>query len=143
MPNQPIPPPGATAVGSAASKHGTILPSASYGTGATNSEAMFNPRGDAIRLFINTTVVGAGPGTVVVKVQIQDPVSLGWFDLPGATTATINSNTLTVLTVEPSLTVVANAAISQVAPGGIWRIVATVGTNAVTFSVSGEYIENR
>lgn len=142
MSNTPVPVPGAVTLGTLASpepKAGTILPSASYGTGATNSSEMANTRWRGVILYINTTAVG-GAGTVVVKVQTKDPTSGTFVDLPGAATASITTNTETTLTVYPSVAESAGVDISDPL-GHAWRIVATVGGNAVTFSVAGVYLD--
>jgi hypothetical protein len=138
--NAPVPPPFVQTVGSEA-PYGTILPSAAYPSaagGVTNSAEMVNFDWRGVRLYINTTSVGAG-GTVVAKIQVRDPASLNWADLPLAVTGTINSNTTTTLTVHPGIAETTNVDISD--PLGLrWRVVITVGTNNVTLSVSGDYI---
>lgn len=111
----------------------SALASASRAPGATNSLAQtFNNAGGVI-VFVDVTNVGAA-GTVTVKLQHQDPVSGNWVDIPGATTAAIAAISTVALIVFPGVTVVANQAVSQ-RPGRVVRVVATVATNNVTFSV--------
>lgn len=134
--NGPVPYVGPQSPG--AVKEGTIFASASYGTGANNSAEFYNAGWRGIRLFVNITAVGGG-GTVVFKVQNYDPVSASWFDVTNLASASLNANAATLITFYPSVNNTANTQVSQHL-GCRWRLVATVGTNAVTFSVGGDYL---
>jgi hypothetical protein len=138
--NWPVPPPGATAVGSLSSAPGTIFPSAAYGVGTTNSAEMDNPSAKGVRLFINTTVT-AGGATVLVSIQTKDQISGSWSNTPdSATTISITSNVLTTLTVYPGIAeTVPGTTVTEVSDhlGTPWRVVLVVGTATATLSVSG------
>lgn len=142
--NKPVDTPtGAQAVGEAASKThvlGTIFESASRAAATYNSPEFKNYESPGVRLFVDLTNVGAGPGTVTVKIQVKDPVSGNWKDLNAVATAVLNAVATTVLTVYPGFTTVANVNVDGHL-GISWRVVATVATNAVVFSVGGEYLK--
>jgi hypothetical protein len=140
--NRPVETPlGVDAISEAASKsliNGTILASAARAAAAYTSGTFKNVGFPGLRLFVNATAMGAA-GTLVVKVQIQDPVSGAWVDLEGAVTASIVAAALTTLTIFPGIATSANERIDDHL-GITWRVVATVGVNDVTFSVGGEYL---
>lgn len=141
--NQPVPIAG-TATASGSNVAGLIFPSASRAAAAYNSDELFNPNCKGVRLYIDMTNVGAGPGTVVAKIQGRDPVTDTWVDITGATTAALNAVQTKTLTVYPGITAAAGAAgvsteVSSFVPTS-WRVVATVATNAVTFSIGAEYL---
>lgn len=139
--NYPVPSAGPLDSTSGAQRDGIIFPSASRGVAAANSAEYTNPGAQGVRLFIDVTDVGAGPGTVTVKIQNFDPASQKWVDLPAATTTAINATGTTTLTLYPGIAETANVDIAD--PLGLrWRVVATVATNAVTFSVGGDYLDN-
>jgi hypothetical protein len=131
----------AQAVGTIASqthKQGTIFPSASRAAATYNSDAMVNPDCAGVRLFIDRTNVG-GAGTVTVKIQVLDTCSGNWVDLTGAITTALATVATSCLTLYPGLTAAANDKIDGHL-GYMWRVSATVGTNAVAFSVYAEYL---
>jgi hypothetical protein len=115
--------------GVAQSTHKTsALQNATFNTGA---QQLFNPRG--IILFINITAV-AGAGTVTLQVQVQDPVSALWVNVPGAVTTALGAVACTTLSIMAGATVVANQQIS--APiSGFFRCACTIGGTSVTFSI--------
>ncbi len=96
-----------------------------------------------------------GAGTVTVKIQVRDPNSDTWADLTtanaagatvGVTTAALTETAaqLRLLTVYPGLlysigTATTNTEINAHL-GTSWRVVATVGTDEVEFSVGAEYL---
>lgn len=130
-----------TATSEAGSKSlllGTILGSESRAAGDHTSDPIKNYRHEGVRIFVNVTDVGAA-GTVTVKIQVQDPVSGEWVDLTGATTAAIAATGAEHFTLYPGLTAAANDKVDGHL-GLTWRVVATVATNAVEFSVGGEYL---
>jgi hypothetical protein len=73
---------------------------------------------------------------------MQDPVGLGWVDIPGAVTASITTTGLVALAIYPGATVVANAAVSYPLPR-TWRLAWTIGgtTPSFTFSVGAQYVK--
>lgn len=135
--HQLVPPPGAYAVGSVPA-YGTIFQSSSRGAATYNSDPMFNPGWPGVKLTVDVSVHNSG--TVTVKIQTKDNVSGQWIDLAGATTAALSGSNQTVtLTIYPGLAETANVDVSTVLPQQ-WRVVATVASAAVTFSVGGEYL---
>ncbi len=118
---------------------GTIFASASRAAAAYNSDELKNYEHAGVRLFINITDKGAA-GTVTVKIQAKDPISGTYVDLTGAVTAALAANACTTLTLYPGLTGAANDKVDGHL-GLSWRVVATVGGNAVVFSVAAEYLK--
>lgn len=92
-------------------------------------------------VIVTTANSGTSP-TLTVKVQ-GSADGTTWYDIPGATTASITTNTTTVLTVYPGVTVAANAAVSQPIPRMFrvhWTIGGT-GSPSWTFSVSAAMLQ--
>lgn len=106
-----------------------------------SASAITNHSARGVQLFINVSAVSGTTPTLAVRVQVQDPVGLGWVDLPGAVTASITGVSLTLLTIYPGVTVAANSAISAPLPR-TWRLAWTIGgtTPSFTFSVGAQYI---
>ena len=108
--------------------------------GVYATDAINNPGARGVRIF---SVVADGSGTVVIKIQVQDPGSDLWVDLAGAATAALdNQTTGIIITVYPGLTGIADSTgvtINQHL-GPVWRLVATVATAAETFSVGAHYL---
>lgn len=71
---------------------------------------------------------------------MQDPATGNWVDLAGAVTAALAAVATTMLTIYPGITVAAGVAISSPL-GLVWRLNVVVGTNAVVFSVGGQYLD--
>jgi hypothetical protein len=140
--NQPVPTSGANAVASTLTA-GIIFPSASRTNATYNSDELFNPCAKGVRLYVDVTNVG-GAGTLTVKIQTRDPATDAWVDLTAGTTGLFASVLTKTVTVYPGITVVApGAAVSTETSNFLstnWRVVATVGVNAVTFSVGAEYL---
>ncbi len=105
------------------------------GTTITNNSA------NGVLLFINASVVSGTTPTLVVRLQVQDPVSALWVDVPGAATASITAVSTTLLTVAAGVTPVANAAVSFPVPR-TYRVAWVIGgtTPSFTFSVGAQYI---
>ncbi len=120
----------------------TIFSSAAR-TASANS-ARFRRAADekGVVVTVDTTAVSGTTPTLVVKLQAYDQLSGKYIDVPGATTATINSTSTVRFAVEPSLTASANVAVSQICPE-MFRAVATIGgtTPSFTFSVSAELVK--
>lgn len=136
--NYPVPSAGPLDSTSGAQRDGIIFPAASRAAAAYNSPEYSNLNANGLRLFINITDVG-GAGTLTVKIQNYDPASSTWIDVPLATTTALAATGASTLTIVPGAAESANTDIGD--PLGLrWRIVATVGANAVTFSVGGDYL---
>jgi hypothetical protein len=125
---------------------GTISPLTVAGASALASAArtasgvsgvLTNASGCGGVFFVNVTAVaGTGP-TLAVRLQVQDPVSLAFVDIPGAVTATITAAGLYMLTVAPGLTAVANSLVNFALPRTYqiaWAIGGSAG-QSFTFSV--------
>jgi hypothetical protein len=114
--------------------------SAKVGSG-NSASAITNASGNGAMFFINVSAAsGTGP-TLVVRLQVQDPVSTNWVDVPGAATATITGTGLTLLTVHPSIVDVANSKVSMPLPR-TYRFAWVIGgtTPSFTFSIGAQYI---
>ena len=120
-------------------KQVNIAPSAVYAATLT-SQAYGADGATGLRVFINITAV-AGVGTWTVKVQIQDPLSGAWQDTGLVSAALNNTNGLTVLTIAPGVTNVANKVLADVCPSS-WRVVATLAGTSVTGSLSAELLRD-
>jgi len=83
--------------------------------------------------LINTTVSTGTTPTLTAQLQIQDPTSSNWVNVPGAVTATINTNTTTLLYVYPGTIETANARVSYSLSSRI-RFVYTIGGTTPSFS---------
>jgi hypothetical protein len=134
----PLPAAASGTIASQAHKVGAIFPSTSRAAAAYTSDPMDNPMHPGVRLWIDITDKGAS-GTVTTKVQCQDPASQNWIDLAGAVTTALGTVSTNMLTIFPGATVAANVSISTHL-GRKWRVVTTVAANAVTHSISGEYL---
>lgn len=117
--------------------------SAKTATG-NSAAAITNHNARGVQLFVNVGTVSGTTPTLVVRVQVQDPVSSNWVDLPGAATASITATTGTtpvLLTIYPGITAVANSVVNQPLPR-TYRLAWTIGgtTPSFTFSVGAQYI---
>jgi hypothetical protein len=135
--NWPVPYPGPMDL-TAPVANGTIFPSASRAAATYNSSELANNNARGVVLYISTTNMGAA-GTLVVKVQSKNPVTGNFVDIPGAVTASITTVQESTLTVYPGAAESANVDISDPL-GQSWRVVATVGANAIIFSIGGVYL---
>ncbi len=119
----------------------TVIASAAR-TATVNSEDQENRGARGVRLFLNVSAASGTTPTLDVKVQVKDPISDAFIDLPGAAFAQKTSASgLDELTIYPGVTVAANRAVSQPLSQR-WRVVATIGgtTPSFTFSVAACYI---
>ena len=137
--NYPVPSAGPFAYTDSTQKDGIIFASAARTAAAYNSPEYLNPGAKGLRLFIDITANTGNTGTVTVKIQNYDPASASWIDVPEATTAALATVASTVFTIHPEQEEDANTAIAQ-ALGVRWRVVATVGTAACTFSIGADYL---
>lgn len=138
--NYPVPDPNVYGINSATQpKAGTIIPLALRSAAAYNSPELYNPWAKGVRLYVNITTNSSNSGTVTVKVQVKDPVSGTFVDMPGATTAAIATVSETTLVIYPGASESTNIDIAD--PMSVsWRVVATVTSADCTFSVGGEYL---
>lgn len=106
--------------------------------GIFTSEEISNAGARGVRIF---TVVANGGGTVAFKVQVRNPYTDAWFDLPGAAIAAYNNGSKTI-TIYPGLTGIADSAdvTNNQHLGPTWRVHATVATASETFSVAADYL---
>lgn len=116
--------------------------SAKIATG-NSAAAITNGSGNSVMLFLSCTAVSGTTPTLVVKVQVQDPVSLAWVDLPGAVFSTVTAITATplMLVIAPGVVAVANASVNMPMPR-TWRLAWTItgSSPSLTFSVGAQYI---
>lgn len=144
--NQPVPSPGpSTATPSSTNTpNGVIFVSASRTNATYTSDELYNPNCKGVRLYVDATVVGAGPGTLIVSIQGRDPVTKNWVDISLTTSATWNAVQTRTLTVYPGLTTAAGTATTNTEANNFvpcsWRVKVVVGVNAVTFSIGAEYL---
>ena len=143
--NQPVPFPYAEAAGTA-NKNGIIFESAArtesanpdgLGAGVYASAEMHNFGAKGVDLFLVSTSSGAG--TVTAKIQKKDPASGTWIDLTSGATAAQADPGSAVLTIYPGIAETANVSVSDHL-GCTWRVVVTVATASVTFSVGATYL---
>ena len=118
----------------------TVLASAAR-TATANSSDMENRAARGVRLFLNVSAVSGTTPTLDVKVQVKDPISDTYIDLPNAAFAQKTTTGSDELTIYPGVTTAANRAVST-ALSQKWRVVATIGgtTPSFTFSVAAAYI---
>lgn len=140
--NVPVPSAGTNTV-SGTLTAGIVFPSLSRAAATYNSDELQNANRKGVRLFIDITNVG-GAGTLIVKIQVKDPLTKNWADLTAATSVSFTATGTRTLTVYPGITVVAGGANASTEISNFvseaWRVVATVGTNAVVFSVGADYL---
>lgn len=126
---------------STAPPNGVIFPSASRTAATYTSDPMYNPGCKGVRIYTDITVVGGG--TIIVKIQTQDPVSDNWVDVLGAFTGTFAAVQTKTLTIYPGIPNVAGAPTTNTTQSDFldasWRVVVTV-TGTPTFSVGGVYL---
>lgn len=96
-------------------------------------------------LYLDLDAVTGTSPTMVLQVQMKDPISGDYIDVPGAafaSKATAQANTDDTLTVYPGVTELANRLESAVLPR-TWRVDATLGGSSpsFTFSLSATYIQ--
>lgn len=109
-------------------------------TGAS-AAAITNNSGTGVILFLNVSAISGTAPTLDVKVQVQDPVTLSWFDLPGAAFPQRTSVSTAMLEIFPGLVDVAGVRAGRALPR-TWRLAWTIGgpTPSFTFSVGAQYL---
>ena len=144
--NQNVPSPGNLGVADTANYNGIIFPALErthtadpdgLGAGIYVSAEMHNNWAKGVDIFIDTTT--SGSGTVTVKLQKKDPAGGAWYDIAGATGTAINDPANEMFTVYPGIAETANVSVSDHL-GFTWRVIATVATASVTFSVGACYL---
>lgn len=111
----------------------TVLGSASR-PATFNGEDIRNS-GDmaGIKLYLDVTAI---TGTLDVKLQSKDLLSGKYFDIAGASFSQKSGVLQDDLILSENITPIANRAVSQILPD-IWRVVCTIVTGPVTFSLGG------
>jgi len=140
--NQAVPAPRSAWAADTTNKNGTIFASEARAENAAyTSDPIHNYGAKGVRLFISNGTIGST--TLTVKIQVQNPASGSWVDLPGAVTAALTTdNDLSTLTVYPGIAETANVEVSTHL-GPVWRVVATLSdgdTTPVTFGVGADYL---
>ncbi len=97
------------------------------------------------RLVIRTEAdTEVATSTLAIKLQAYNDQSGDWYDMPGASLATISANATTPidLVVGPGITAVSNRAVSTVLPRRmrVHATIATSGTDGYTFGVEYELL---
>jgi hypothetical protein len=160
--NEPVPGTGGVANATGPfDRAGTVFASqvrsftgASGGTasGVYNSQEFYNPTAKGVRLNLVIAPTGAATGTVLLKVQVPSPApdstgSTVWTDLTGTSGGFAAVNGTGALTGVPYLIYPRGIADSTGAMavvdqplGPRWRVVATVGLAALTFTVGADYL---
>lgn len=119
---------------------GTIEASAAR-TATANGTTITNASGRGAMFYVNVTAASGTTPTLVVQLQVQDPVSLSWIDISGAATAAITGTGLSMLTVAPGISEAANTKVSQGLPR-TYRFRWTIGgtSPSFTFSIGAQYL---
>lgn len=112
--------------------HKVIFESAARAAGTHNSAAITTSGYTGARIFLDVT--NANGGSVTPKVQVLDQISGNWVDLSGAAFAATSANGTSHLTIRPGIAETANVSVSD-SLGNTIRVVATVATATVTFSI--------
>jgi hypothetical protein len=118
----------------------TVDASAARGTSA-NGTTTTNASGRGAMFYVNVSAASGTLPTLVVQLQVQDPVSLAFIDITGAATVSLTGIGLVMLTVYPGISEVANLKISQGLPR-TYRFRWTIGgtTPSFTFSIGAQYL---
>ena len=118
-----------------------VFPSAAR-TVTENSSDVSNIKSKGVRLYLDITASAGGSPTLDLKVQAKDSASGGYFDIPGAAFTQKVTTGTDSLVIYPSVTVVANQAISETL-SKVYRVVATIGGSgpSFTFTVNAEYVD--
>lgn len=136
--NEPVQSVGVSGVTDTIQAAGLVFPSLSRAVATYNSNEIFAPDSKGVRVFIDITVHNGG--TLVVSLQVRDPVTDKWVTVTGATTAGLTgANGTYTLTVYPGITVAAGGATAGAEINNFvdvsYRVVAVVSVAAVTFSI--------
>lgn len=120
---------------------GLTIETSTARTTTANGTTITNASGRGAMFYINVSAASGTTPTLVVQLQVQDPVSTSWIDVTGAATATITTTGLSMLTVCPGISEAANTKVSQGLPR-VFRFRWTIGgtTPSFTFSIGAQYL---
>lgn len=117
----------------------TVLTSAAI-TSNSNSADLTNYNAKGVKVYIKTGSFGASESTMVVTIQIKDPVGGTYYSTLAS--ASLSASSTSLLTVYPGVTATTNVSVSDVIPR-TWRIAwsaANWGTGGSTLGISCAYI---
>lgn len=116
-------------------------------TATGNGATVTNVGNKGVQILVNMGTVSGTSPTCVIKVQGSTDAGTSWYDIPGATTATLTATGLYGITIYPGIAVTAGVATtgttataSMVIPR-TWRIVWTIGGTTPSFTITNvQYI---
>jgi len=116
-------------------------------TATGNGATITNVGNKGVQILVNMGAVTGTSPTAVIKVQGSTDAGTSWYDIPGATTATLTATGLYGITIYPGIAVTAGVATtgttataSMVIPR-TWRIVWTIGGTTPSFTITNvQYI---
>lgn len=119
----------------------TLLASAAITSNSQSADQTnYNARG--VKVFIKTGSFGASESTMVVNVQVKDPVNGTYYTVLSSPAAGLSASSTYILTVYPGITVTANVSASDVI-SRTWRVswsASNWGTGGSTLGISCAYI---
>lgn len=120
---------------------GVTIEASAARTTTANGTTITNASGRGAMFYINVTAATGTTPTLVVQLQVQDPVSLNFVDITPAATPSITGTGLTMLTVCPGISEAANSRVAQGLPR-VFRFRWTIGgtTPSFTFSIGAQYL---
>lgn len=120
---------------------GLTIETSAARTTTANGTTITNASGRGAMFYINVSAASGTTPTLVVQLQVQDPVSTSWIDITGAATPTITGTGLSMLTVCPGISEAANTKVAQGLPR-VFRFRWTIGgtTPSFTFSIGAQYL---
>jgi len=120
---------------------GLTIEASAARTTTANGTTITNASGRGAMFYINVSAASGTTPTLVVQLQVQDPVSTSWIDITGAATPTITGTGLSMLTVCPGIVEAANTKVAQGLPR-VFRFRWTIGgtTPSFTFSIGAQYL---
>lgn len=120
----------------------SILASAARTVTPLTTGPHVNPAAKGVKLMLDITVVSGTSPTLDVAIQVRDPVTGTFRDLPGASFAQATAASNVQLTVYPGIAETANESVSDVLPKR-WRVNITIGgssTPTFTYSLGAAYL---
>jgi hypothetical protein len=120
---------------------GVTIEASAARTTTANGTTITNASGRGAMFYVNVTAATGTTPTLVVQLQVQDPVSLNFIDITPAVTPSITGTGLTMLTVCPGISEAANSRVAQGLPRVFrfrWMIGGT--TPSFTFSIGAQYL---
>jgi hypothetical protein len=120
-------------------------------TATGNGATLTNVGNKGVQVLLNLGAISGAVPTLVLKLQGSTDGGTSWYDIPGATTASLTASGLYGITVYPGVTVTAGvattgttAAASQVMPR-TWRAVWAIGGTTPSFTITNvqyNYLNN-